>query len=256
MFKILAKKLQITILASLFVCFASFSNWSYATEKIKIITCECPPLSYKLNGKPSGPSVEIVRIIQQRLNTNEKIHVYPWARGYYMVQEQPNVVLFSTTRTTQRENMFKWVGPIVEKRFSFHSKKGSKIKINYLEDAKKYKIGVIRSSNNEQFLISNGFKKLYPVVVEEQNLMKLKMGRIDLWYTDTAQSSTLMINLSMEGVAKEIYVVQKSRSYYAFNLKTPDSIVKEWQIALNHLRRTGAIRNILKKYELESLYAD
>jgi polar amino acid transport system substrate-binding protein len=253
-FEMLSKKTHIIILASIFVYFLALSNWSYSADNIIIVTCECPPLSYKLNGKPSGPSVDIVRNIQKRLNTNEKIHVYPWAQGYNMVQKQPNVVLFSTTRTMHRENMFKWVGPIVEKRFSFHAKKGSKIKISNLEDAKKYKIGVIIGSNNEQFLVSSGFKKLQSVTVEKQNLEKLRGDRIDLWYTDTAQSSTLMSDLSLEGLAEEIYVVQKSRSYYTFNMKTPDSIVKIWQDTLDVLHKEGTVLEILTKYKLESLY--
>ncbi len=252
----LTKKSHVIVLTSIVLYFVALSNWSYATDKLKIITCQCPPLSYNLKGEAAGPLVDIVKSIQKITNTNETIYVYPWARGYDQLHNQPNVMLFSTTRTTHRENMFKWVGPIVEKRFSFHAKKGSKIKINSLKSAKKYDIGVIIGSNNEQFLISKDFKKLYRVTVEKQNLMKLQESRIDLWYTDTAQSSALMAELSLEGMAEEVYTVQKSKSYYAFNMKTPDSIVKKWQNALNHLRRTGAVLNILKKYKLESLYAD
>ncbi len=249
-----AKKNLLTILAAI-MSFIALSNWSFAEDKIKIITCECPPLSYTLNGNPSGVAVEIVRNIQKILNTNEEIYIYPWARGYITLQKQPNVVLFSTTRTMRRENMFKWVGPIVEKRFSFYAKKGSKIIINNLEDAKKYHIGVVRSSNNEQFLVSNGFKKLSSFTEEKKNFELLRFDRIDLWYTDNAQASALMSRLSLEGLAEEIYVVHKSRSYYAFNLSISDSIVKKWQDALDDLRKDGTVLNILKKYKLESLYA-
>ncbi len=132
--------------------------------------------------------------------------------------------------------MFKWVGPIVEKRFSFYAKKGSKIIINNLEDAKKYYIGVVRGSNNEQFLVSNGFKKLSSFAEEKKNFELLRFDRIDLWYTDNAQASALMSRLSLEGLAEEIYVVHKSRSYYAFSLSISDSIVKKWHDALDDLR--------------------
>ena len=249
----LSKK-TISSSVKLFVCLIALSHWSYAEEKVEIITCECPPLSYELNGRAAGPSVDIVKNIQKKINTNENIWVYPWARGYKTVQRQPNVVLFSTTRTMKRENMFKWVGPIVEKRFSFHVKNGSNIKINNIEDAKKHEIGVILGSNNEQFLISKGFNNLQSVTLEQQNLMMLLKGRIDIWYTDTAQSSTVIAKNSQEGSVEEIYVVQKSRSYYAFNKKTSDSIVKKWQGALDDLRKDGTVLNILKKYKLESLY--
>ena len=252
----LLKKTQRIFFTIISVNFALFGNKLFAANDLKIITCECPPLSYEVNAKASGPAVDIVRTIQKSINSNEKINIYPWAQGYKQLQSYSNVMLFSTTRTAQREHLFKWVGPIIEKRFSFHAKKGAKIKIDNLEDAKKYKVGVVRNSNNEQFLVSNGFKNLSVVAKESQNLQMLELGRIDLWYTDTAQCSALMTNYSLKEKIEEIYVVQKSRSYYAFSIITPDSIVEKWQNAFTHLRNTGVICNILKKYKLESLYAD
>jgi len=137
---------------------------------------------------------------------------------------------------------------------AFYKRKGAKIIINDLEDARKYTIGVIRGSNNEQFLISNGFKDIESVNVEKQNLKKLQLGRIDLWYTDNAQVSALMSEFSLKGLAEETFVTQESESYYAFSLGTPNSIVKKWQDALNALGRDGTVLKILKKYGLESMY--
>jgi len=240
----------------LFVCLAMFTHGSHADMKIKIITCECPPLSYLINDKAAGPSVDIVKNIQKKINTNEDIWVYPWARGYKMAQEEAGVMLFSTTRTKQRENMFKWVGPIMEKRYSLYAKKGSTIKINHLDEAKKYRIGVARGSNNQQFLVSKGFTALVPVTLEEQNLKMLLKGRIGLWYTDAAQSSRLMENTSQDASIEEIFVIQKYKSYFVFNIKTPDNIVKKWQEALDGLLKDGTVLNILTKYKLESLYPE
>jgi len=248
-------QIHLTILATI-ACFVAVNNCSYAEERLHILTCECPPLSYEINGIPTGPAVDIARKIQKKINTNETIDIHPWARAYIMLLEQNNTVLFSTSRTPQRENMFKWVGPIAEKEFSFHAKTGEKIKINNLEDAKKYRIGVTIGSNNEQFLISNGFNNIHSVTVEKDNFGKLLLGRIDLWYTDTAQSSQLIEYFSRQGLVEEIYTVKTSKSYYAFNKNIPSSIVKKWQDALDDLKKDGTILEILKKYKLESLYPD
>ena len=61
----------------------------------------------------------------------------PWAQGYTMAQRQPNVALYSTTRTESRENLFKWVGPLATMKWVFFAKAGSGIKISSLDDAKK-----------------------------------------------------------------------------------------------------------------------
>ncbi|OEU71116.1 MAG: hypothetical protein BA863_09845 [Desulfovibrio sp. S3730MH75] len=65
------------------------------------------------------------------------IKVMPWAQGYTMAQRQPNVALYSTTRTESRENLFKWVGPLATMKWVFFAKAGSGIKISSLDDAKK-----------------------------------------------------------------------------------------------------------------------
>ena len=45
-----------------------------------------------------------------------------------MTQVTDNTALFSMTRTAKRENLFKWVGPLAEKRFAIYAKKGTNIK--------------------------------------------------------------------------------------------------------------------------------
>ena len=97
--------------------------FSENTQNLLIMTGEFPPLTYSIDGKASGPSVEIVNYIQKELGTNYPIVFYPWSRGYEIVQKTKNSVLFSMTKTKDRENKFKWVGPIAKKRFSFFCKK-------------------------------------------------------------------------------------------------------------------------------------
>ncbi len=249
-------KLKVTLSAFFFAYLLAISSLAYsASNEIKIITCECPPLSYNLDGKPSGPSVDIVKEIQKKLGTNEKIHIFPWARGYRMLQTKPNILLFSTTRTSDREYKYKWIGPIVEKRFSFYAKKSSHIKLTNLENAKIFSIGVVRGSNNENFLLSKDFKNVHSYVNEKKNLQLLQFDRIDLWYTDNAQFTNLVSKSSIKDQVEEVFIVNKSKSYYALSMKTPEGTVKKWKNAFNDLRKDGTVMQILKKYKLESLYA-
>jgi len=245
------RKLKIILFTIMLISFFALSEKLYSTE---ISTCECAPLSYTINGKASGPGVDIANSIQKIIKTNDKINFYPWARGYMQLQREPNTVLFSTARTPEREKLFKWVGPLAQKSYCFYVKKGSKIKIKNLDDAKKYTIGVHYASNNEQFLRSNGFKKIDHVRSEDINLLKLNKDRIDLWYTDSAIASALIKQNSLEGAFEIRYVVQKIQLYYAFNINTPDKIVNKWQNALDTLRKNGTMRNIYKKYKMETLY--
>ncbi len=240
----------VMILTSLYF----FNSRVHAQEQLEILTCECPPLSYENNHRVEGPGADLVRHIQKKLNTHEQISIFPWARAYRTTEEVANTVLFSTAKTPQREDLFKWVGPMAEKKYYFFARMGSKIEINSIEDAKKYTVGVHLESNNHRFLLAQGFETLQPVVLEEQNLMKLYYGRIDLWYVDSATPMSLTALHFMKGAVEKKYFVQNIKLYYAFNKATPDRVVNNWQQALDNIRQQGTMLEVFKKHNLENLY--
>ncbi len=84
--------------------------------ELRIITEIAPPLNYTEDGtetgKLTGQAAEIVKEVQKRIGDATPIEVMPWARGYSLVQSEPNVMLFSTTRTEAREGLLQWVGPV------------------------------------------------------------------------------------------------------------------------------------------------
>ena len=166
------------LMASVFI----FSVQPLLSAELTILTENMPPLNYLKDGVLVGPSVEIVKEIQKRVGSHEQIKVFPWARAYKMALEKENVVLFGMTHTKDREDKFKWIGPLATKRDILVAKKDSGIVINSLEDAKKVKrIGTLRDDTRERLLKSHGFTNLESVSDEQKNAKKLAAGRIDLW---------------------------------------------------------------------------
>ena len=80
--------------------------------RLSVYTEDLPPYNFVNKGRLTGFSVDLVREIMQRVGTIAPIQVVPWSRGYQKAMEEPNVALFSTVRSTQRETQFKWVGPL------------------------------------------------------------------------------------------------------------------------------------------------
>ena len=72
-----------------------------------IMTEELPPFNYTENGKVTGFSSEIVLEICERVGHAKTIEVLPWARAYKSISNEDNKVLFSTTRTSKREELFR-----------------------------------------------------------------------------------------------------------------------------------------------------
>jgi len=83
-----------------------------------------------------------------------------------MVQNVPGSLLFSTARTSQREKLFKWVGPITDLTIGLVSLKTKNIKLQSIKDADKYRIGTIRDGSPEQLVLEAGIQesKVDPIV--------------------------------------------------------------------------------------------
>jgi polar amino acid transport system substrate-binding protein len=220
------------------------------SAELTILTENLPPLNYLKDGVLVGPSVEIVKEIQRRVGSHEEIKVYPWARAYKMALEDENVVLFGTTYTKVRHDKFKWIGPLATKRDILVVKKGSGIKINSLEDAKKVnRIGTLRDDTRERLLKRLGFTNLEPVSDEQKNAKKLVLGRIDLW---TYKKPGLKTVCELAGVdyneIEEVYHLRKIDLMIAFSKKTSDSIVQNWSNAFNEMLADRTIMQIRKKW--------
>jgi polar amino acid transport system substrate-binding protein len=164
-------------------------------------------------------------------------------------------MLFSTTRTKQREPLFKWVGPIIDTQIGIIAPKSKHLKINSIKDLNKYKIGAVINDIGEQLLLADGVKKenidaisgTNPVVV---NFQKMGKGRIDCFAYET--------NVAMYGAKsyqidqndfEVVYILKKGQLYYAFNKKTDDKIIKKYQEALDAIKKNGVYEKILKKYK-------
>ena len=236
----------IVAIASIFL----FSAQPLFSAELTILTENLPPLNYVKDGMLVGPSVEIVKEIQRRVGSHDKIQVYPWARAYKMALEDENVVLFSMTYTKVRHDKFKWIGPLAKKKDILVAKKGSGIKIISLEDAKKVKrIGTLRDDTRERLLKRLGFTNLEPVSDEQKNAQKLVLGRIDLW---TYKKPGLRTVCELAGVdynkIEEVYHLREIELMIAFSKKTSDSIVQKWKNAFNEMLTDGTIMQIRRKW--------
>lgn len=218
--------------------------------ELEIYTEEYPPVSFSKDGKASGLATEVVQEILLRLNLTIPIQVVPWARGYKTALEKADVVLFATAKTDEREKLFKWVGPIVRLTTSFYAQKGSGIKINSLNDAKKLiGIGVTREYYSEQFLKKQGFTNLDTSISPAQMLKKQFKGRHPVIASDNISLPALLQqeNASVSDV-ELLFTFMISDCYIAFSLGTSDETVRRWQKTMDEMKKDGTFASIYQKW--------
>jgi polar amino acid transport system substrate-binding protein len=209
-----------------------------------------PPFNFKKDGQLVGASTEIVEEILRRLDLDLTIDVVPWARGYQIALQKPNVILFSMARSKDRENLFHWVGPICRVQSAFYASRGSMANINSLADARRVRsIGTYRDDVREAYLLKKGFTNLEITNSNQSNLRKLLSGRIDLWATSNIEAANLPEQLGIDPAGiKHVFTFQKFELYIAISKKTSMTVVKAWQTTLDQMKSEGIFTAISRRW--------
>lgn len=225
--------------------------------ELRILTENVPPLNYihrDASGKEElvGQSVDIVKELQRRLNDKSEIQVLPWARAFTLTQQGPNTMLFSVARTKTREDMFQWVGPVGYKDWVFLALKGSPIRIEHLDEAKK--IGIIATYRRDvrgEFLREEGFENLEYGADPQSILKKMLAGRNDLWIASWDEYVELA---KLQGVDPEslvpIFTAKRAQYFLAFSKDVPAAVVRSWADTLESMRRDGSLEAIQNRWEV------
>ena len=216
----------------------------------QIFTEDYPPLTFEENGQITGFGTEVVREILTRLDIPDNIRMSSWENGYHLCLINPNFVLFTMKRTPLREKLFNWIGPIGTNRTIFYAKKGSKIKINSMEDAKKVgKIATCSAWFSEQDLKDAGFTNLVSSPDPTKNVRQLFEGEVDLSiFTDiTIPEIAKQAGYSIDDL-EPVYTVSTGDFYIAISMGTPENIIDEWQQVFYEIYDDGTLGKLYQKW--------
>ncbi len=225
---------------------ASARNYLVLTENL-------PPVHYEEDGRVVGIATEVVEEIFRRAGLQPDIRVYPWKRAYQIALRTRDSFIFTINRTPEREKLFKWIGPILQKRtclFKLRSRRD--IRVRTLADVKKYTTAVILGYALTDRLLAEGFAEHRELIVTHNKKSQIRVflsGHADLI---TGNEYTLAWALRDEGYsmdAVEPVLVMTEKGYYlAANPSVDDQTVQQLQKAADAVWRNGVIPEIINKY--------
>lgn len=222
-------------------CAPAASPTTTAEGKLRILTEVYPPYNFiDKDMNITGQSTELVRAVIQKLGRDATIEVVPLADGMKLVQQTVNTAIYSINRTSQRETLYKWAGPIGTYEQAFYAKKGSKITLNKLEDAKSAGlIGVYKGDAGNQYLAAQGFTNLDESQTDVEALRKLMNNEVQLWLgnKDGLDITCREAKVNPDDLVLTSNVSIEADLYIAFNKNTSDSVITAWQNALNSLKQ-------------------
>lgn len=217
---------------------------------LRVLTEDNPPYSTEAYGKPSGIDTQVVEATLAAAKIPYTIEVEPWARAYQRTLEEPGTLLYSTARTPEREASFYWIGPIVVNRVALYRLKSrSDIAVRSLEDARRYRVGVVLQDFRGDYLRKKGFVDapehgLTTVPRNEQLLPMLLADHIDLFpmSLSTCASGALDCSriepvLMLEGLDTQLFMV--------FAHGTNEALVEKVRAGFTTIRKNGTLEKIV-----------
>jgi polar amino acid transport system substrate-binding protein len=222
-------------------------------EKTRIFTEPLAPVHFEELGEVRGIATEIVRAVFAEAGMDPVIEVYPWLRSYQMALTIKDSYIYTINRTTKREPLFKWIGPILAKKTYLYKLKNRKdIEITSYEDAKKYTTAVILGHSLTTGLIDKGFREGMELISTPNKKIQIKVflkGRSDLI---TGNQYTIYESLKAEGYAitdvEPVLFVSSKGYYLGANIDTDDEKVEKLRQANDKVQDSGLVEEIIDKY--------
>lgn len=220
---------------------------------LKLLTEENPPLNYTEGKKLTGMATEVVQEMGKRAKMKLDFEVMAWNKAYEKAQADKETCLYSTARLPNRENAFKWVGPIAANKWGLFALGGFTPTIKSLADARPFRIGgVVRDAKTEH-LKQNGVTNIFEVEDDRLNPGKLTLNRkeaqkIDLWITSVATAKQVAARAKVKDI-KLVFAVREAESYLACSPRTSAATLKALADALDGMKKDGSYGKITASYE-------
>ncbi|SNY57481.1 polar amino acid transport system substrate-binding protein [Arsukibacterium tuosuense] len=222
-----------------------------APSNLHFLTEHSPPGQFlTAEGEVAGATVELLKVVANNLQQDVQFSLLSWARAYEIALQGNNTVLFETARIPQREDRFKWVGPIKlfdMRLYGTERVSQSKLELNSLH--RTYRACGYRGAAHVSYLTALGFEEGKNLTLTSRAgdcLQMISKGRTDIValnyyrYGDQRSEGNVVIYAMNPLYFSELFL--------AFSPFVSDSVVASWQQELFNSFRDGTMRKTYKPH--------
>ncbi len=216
--------------------------------RLTIVTELSQPSVMMEKGALVGHEAEKVQSLMRHAGQAYSMTPLPWARAFALARTQADTCVFPTTRTPQREAMFKWVGPLRRTQWVAYGLAGPQPVARTIEQARTLRIGTYNGDVRAEVLRAEGYN-VDAAGDDGMNAQKLLRGRVDLWVTGQRYGD---LYLQSHGLTQKIVVLftfHQVEQYLACNPGLDDALVKRLNESAARMRQDGELDAIERKYE-------
>ncbi len=245
----------------------------YGKEKLIAVTLEYPPYNYtdKKTNSVVGATPELMRAISKEMGYELDIRSLPWKRSQMLLATGKAQIIFTYTRSHERQKVAYYSNPISTLRTIFVKNRHSKVpsKWEKLSDLKEYRIGINGGYNYPPVFMQALEKKLLPKVdpissqnPTIQNLRKLLINRIDyvICPPDCLAEINKLPKKDRESIEKIDKTIGSERTFhvgFAKNYpgwKSAAVVRQKFNKLLDQYLQQGKVKAIYEKYNIDANY--
>jgi len=219
------------------------------------------PYNFEEDGEVTGFSVDLLRAMAEQANIKISIELVPWKRSLKVVEQKPNSILFTATRNNNREDRFKWIGPIDGRTQKLYKLKNPnndwKMEIDSRSNEaalksiliNQYPIIAVSGDASEKNLTDQGYN-VFSGPKPALNIKQFINERAPLIVNvDISIASKLKLEGQSFSEVEAVAVFNDKYSYfYMVNKETDTEIVYRLQKALDILKYNGVYKRIRNKW--------
>ncbi|WP_240538651.1 substrate-binding periplasmic protein [Halomonas sp. SH5A2] len=204
-----------------------------------INTEDYPPFNYPSEqGQIMGSATQVLREALRAADIDAEFRLLPWARAYTAARLREQNCVYSTTRTTEREILFRWAGPLVVNEWAAFSLAGRDIKASSVEELANFRVGSFREDAVGNHVAAQGINVLR-APNERENLARLNAGLVDVIVTGKATGEFLA---NAKNVAlRHLFTFYRAPLYLACHPSVSKDLIKRLQ---HHLPPLGEAHGV------------
>lgn len=211
-----------------------------------------PPFHYQEGNHIKGRAIDILEALFSRnnlhFNRHQQVVVFPWARGYRELSNNPEAALLTMAFTEARNSLFTLSEPLFNERIALISKASRQLSLDNINNVSRYVVGVVRDDIGERLLKDKVQKplQLTHVLSSDELLQMLLKDRVDMIaYSQDIIDWQLSQSEQPDLALTAVLTLAEVPTTIAFNRQVPAELVVLLNTSIVAMKADGSIAKLM-----------
>lgn len=231
------------------VVLAVLAGATASAETLHLVTEEVAPINMA-GAKPGeirGISTDLVEKALAESHIPHDVTLQSWDSAYDTALHGRDSCVYSTSRTEERETLFKWVGPIVRDRWVLFGRIDGPA-LTSLEDARGHTIAGHYDSASTRYLKEQGFE-IDEIADFHSNMKKVEARQLDYAASGLLAGAYAIARDKELGDVVPVFAFKDIDLYMACNKSVPDKLVARLNAIFQRMSEDGTVTAMVKRYQ-------